>query len=54
MSNGPPMALIEQAIIQSVSKSALQLRNLIYIYSEDIYSVLNGHNGAKQIEFYLG
>jgi hypothetical protein len=40
--------------IQVVSKRALQLWNLIYIYSEDMYSVLSCSNVAKHTEFYLG
>jgi hypothetical protein len=39
--------------MQGVSKRALQLREFIYIYLEDMYSVLNCHNVAKQAEFYL-
>jgi hypothetical protein len=40
--------------MQYVSKKALQLSKLIYIYSEDIYSVLSCHNVANLTEFYLG
>jgi hypothetical protein len=40
--------------IQSVSKRALQLWELIEIYSEDMYSGLNSHNVAKGSQFYLG
>jgi hypothetical protein len=36
-----------------VSKRALQLRKLIWTYSEDMYSVLNCHNVAKYTKFYL-
>jgi hypothetical protein len=36
------------ATIQAVSTT------YIYIYSEDIYSVLNFHNVANHTEFYLG
>jgi hypothetical protein len=39
---------------KNVSKRALQLWNLVYIYSEDMYSVLNCHTVPKHIEFYLG
>jgi hypothetical protein len=41
-------------IIQGVSKKALQLWKLTYVYSEDIYSVLNCHNVAEHTVFYLG
>jgi hypothetical protein len=34
-------------------KKDLKLSGLIYIYSENKYSDLNCHNGAKHIEFYL-
>jgi hypothetical protein len=40
-------------IIQGVSKIALQLRRLIYIYSEVMYSELKSHNVVKNAEFYL-
>jgi hypothetical protein len=40
-------------IIQGDSKRPLQLSKLIYIYSEDMYSILNCHNVAKHPEFYL-
>jgi hypothetical protein len=36
------------------SKGALQLWKLIYIYSDDMNSVLNGHNVAKYSDFYVG
>jgi hypothetical protein len=41
-------------VMQGVSKRALQLLKLIYIYSEDMYNVLNCHNVTKHTEFYLG
>jgi hypothetical protein len=37
----------------SVSKRALQHWKLVWIYSYDIYNVLNCHNVAKHTEFYL-
>jgi hypothetical protein len=40
--------------LQNVSKRASQLWMLIYIYSEDMQSVLKRHNVAKHTEFYLG
>jgi hypothetical protein len=40
--------------MQGVSKRALQLLKLIYIYLEDMYSVLSYHNVAGHTEFYLG
>jgi hypothetical protein len=40
--------------IQDVSKRALQLQKSIYIYSENMYSVLKCHNIEKHTEFYLG
>jgi hypothetical protein len=40
--------------MQAVSKRALQLWKLIYIYSEDMHRVLNCHNVAKHTEFYSG
>jgi hypothetical protein len=40
--------------IQDVSKRALQLWKLTYIYPEDMDSVLHCHNVAKHAEFYLG
>jgi hypothetical protein len=38
--------------MQGASKRALQLWKLIYIYSEDMYSVFNCHIVAKHTEFY--
>jgi hypothetical protein len=40
------------AIIEGVSKRALQLRKLIYIYSQNTYSILICYNVAKDAEFY--
>jgi hypothetical protein len=42
------------AIVQGVSKRALQVWKLIEIYTEDIHNVLNFQNVAKYTEFYLG
>jgi hypothetical protein len=39
--------------MQSVSKRPLQFLKLIYIYSEDVYSILNCHNVAKHVKFYM-
>jgi hypothetical protein len=46
--------MTEAVSIQDASKRALQLRTLIYIYSEGMYNVLNCHNAAIHTEFYLG
>jgi hypothetical protein len=40
--------------LQGASKRASQLQKLIYIYLEDMYSVLNCYNVAKYTECYLG
>jgi hypothetical protein len=40
-------------LVQGVSKRALQLLKLIYIYS-DMYSVLNCNNVTKHTEFFMG
>jgi hypothetical protein len=40
--------------MQGVSKRALQLWEIIWIYSEDMFSVLNYHNIAKYAELYVG
>jgi hypothetical protein len=47
------LVISQRVLIQGVSKRALQLRNLLYVYSEDMYSILNCHNVAKHTEFYL-
>ena len=44
---------VSYAVIQGVSKRALQLWKLIEIYTEDIRKVLNCQNVAKHTEFYL-
>jgi hypothetical protein len=41
-------------IIQGVSKRALQMLMLIYIYSGDMHRILSSNNLAKHTEFYLG
>jgi hypothetical protein len=40
-----------EKIIKGVSKSALQNRKLIKIYSEGMYSVLNCRNVAQRTDF---
>jgi hypothetical protein len=41
-------------LIEGASERALQLRKHIYLYSEDMCSVLNCHDVARHAEFYLG
>jgi hypothetical protein len=46
--------LLRNRNVHSASKWALQLWELVFIYSESMYSVLNCHNVAKHTKFYLG
>jgi hypothetical protein len=45
--------IIQERLCTVFQKRALQLRKLVWIYSEDFYSVLNWYNVAKYIEFYV-